>query len=137
MSNTTNGTLAPEKKSLIGAYNVKGTLGNIGLPGAPIMHFNLVVVPSQNTITGVVEITQAIAPPNGQIFVNNVKGQIHATGFNGVEQIVSLEGNYTIGESYVLIPFKAFMNLKSNWEGTGTFIYGSQKIENVPVHIEK
>jgi hypothetical protein len=137
MSNSTNGTLASEKKSLLGAYNVIGTLGNVGMLGAPIMHFNLVVVPSKNAITGAVEITQAIAPPNGQIFINNVQGQIHSTGFKGVEQIVSLEGNFTIGESYVLIPFKAFMNLKANWEGTGTFIYGSQKIENVPVHIEK
>ena len=137
MDNSTNGTLTAEKSALIGAYNAIGTLGNVGMPGAPIMHFNLVVVPSRNSVSGSVEIIQAIAPPNGQLSIQNVKGQIRATGYGNVEQIVALEGDYTIGASEVLYSFKASMNLKMDWEGSGSFTYGEQTIENVPVHVEK
>jgi len=137
MENSTNGTLTADKTSLIGAYNVIGTLGNVGMPGAPIMHFNLVVVPSKNTVSGSVKIIQAIAPPNGHIVIQNVKGQIHATGYGDVAQIVSLEGEYTIGASDVLYSFQASMNLKMNWDGSGSFTYGEQTIEDVPVHVEK
>jgi len=136
MGNSTNGTLTAEKRALIGAYNVIGTLGNIKLEGAPVMHFNLVVVPSKNTVSGSAEIIQAIAPPNGQLFIQNLKGQIHATGYGPVTKIVALEGNYTVGESGVLIPFKAYMSINDNWEGSGSFTYGTKTVENVPVHIE-
>lgn len=136
MENSTNGTLTAEKTSLIGAYNVIGTLGNTEVLGSPVMHFNLIVVPNRNSVSGSVEIIQSIAPPNGQLFIQNLKGQIHATGYGGVTQIVALEGNYTVGASYALIPFKAYMSINSNWEGSGSFIYGTQTIENVPVHIE-
>ncbi|PHS10338.1 MAG: hypothetical protein COA88_02535 [Kordia sp.] len=137
MENATNYTLTAENKALIDTYNVIGTLGNVGMPGAPIMHFNLAVVPSENTVSGSVKIIQAIAPPYGQISIQNVKGQIRATGYGDVEQIVALEGNYTIGASDVLYSFKASMNLKMNWEGTGTFTYGDQTVENVHVDVEK
>ena len=72
----------------------------------------------RSSISGSVKIIQAIAPLNGQLFIQNLKDQIYATGFGGVEQIFALEGEYTTGESYPLIPFKAFkafMNLKRNW----------------------
>jgi len=136
MGNSANGTLTSEKKALIGAYNVKGTLGNTVVLGAPVMDFNLVVVPSKNSVSGSVEIIQSIAPPNGQLFIQNLKGQIHATGFGGVTKIIALEGNYTVGESYVLIPFKAYMSINDNWEGSGSFTYGTKTVENVPVHID-
>lgn len=137
MKNSTNGVVTPESKSLLGAYNVIGTLGNVGMLGAPIMHFNLIVVPSKNAVSGFASITQAIAPPNGDLIIQNLSGRIHASGFGNVEQIVALEGNYTVGESFALIPFRAYMNLTSDWEGTGTFIYGSSTVENVPVHVVK
>lgn len=134
MENLKNGTVVQSTSALIGAYHVEGTLGNVGLPGAPIMHFNLVVVPSKNSVSGSVEITQSIAPPNGLIFIKNVKGQIHSTGFGKVTQIVALEGDYTIGASEALIPFRAYMNLENNWTGSGSFTYGSHTVENVPVN---
>ena len=137
MQNSTNGTIETEKTALIGAYNVVGTLGNVGLLGAPILHFNLVVVPSKNSISGSAEIIQAIAPPNGQLFIQNLKGQIHATGYGKVTKVIALEGNYTVGASDVLIPFKAYMSINDQWEGSGSFTYGTQTIENVPVHAEK
>jgi hypothetical protein len=137
MENSTNGTIPAEKKALLGAYNVKGTLGDTALLGAPIVHFNLVVVPSQNSISGSAEIIQAIAPPNGQLFIKNLKGQIHATGYGPVTQVVALEGDYTVGESYALIPFKAYMSINDQWEGSGSFTYGTQTIGSVPVHVGK
>ncbi len=84
-----------EKKSsrLIGAYLVNGTMGNVGTPGAPIMHFSLVVVPSANTVSGTVEITQAIAH-SGDIIIKNVKGVIRSTGYGNITKVVSLEGQY-------------------------------------------
>lgn len=128
-----------EKKSsrLVGAYLVNGTMGNVGMPGAPIMHFSLVVVPSANTVSGTVEITQAIS--SGEIIIKNVKGSIRATGLGNVTKVVSLEGQYVqsvpppaIG-SY-LADFSAHMAINDNWEGKGGFSYGNNDVENVPVN---
>ena len=126
------------ESSLIGAYLVTGTVGNVGMPGAPIMHFSLVVVPGAHTVSGTVEITQALASPNGVIVVKNVTGQIRPTGFGTVTQVVSLEGEYVqsfpppaIG-SY-LAKFTANMAIDNNWNGTGGFTYENHDVNNVPV----
>jgi len=131
-------TTAEKKTSrLVGAYLVNGTMGNVGMPGAPIMHFSLVVVPSANTVSGTVEITQAIS--SGEIIIKNVKGSIRATGLGNVTKVVSLEGQYVqsvpppaIG-SY-LADFSAHMAINDNWEGKGGFSYGNNDVENVPVN---
>ncbi|PZR12183.1 MAG: hypothetical protein DI539_20180 [Flavobacterium psychrophilum] len=121
---------------LIGAYLVNGTMGNVGMPGAPIMHFSLVVVPSTNSVSGTVEITQAIL--GGDIVVRNVTGTIRATGFGSVTQVVALEGQYVqsvpppaIG-SY-LADFSAHMAIDNNWNGKGGFSYANHNVENVDV----
>ncbi len=124
--------------SLAGAYLVNGTVGNVGMPGAPIMHFSLVVVPGTNSVNGTVEITQATAPPYNQIVVHNVSGAIHAIGFGSVIQIVVLNGQSTQSVSTpafatYLAQFSAHMAIDSNWNGQGGFIYGTQRVENVPV----
>lgn len=132
-------TATAEKSTskLIGAYLVNGTMGNVGMPGAPIMHFSLVVVPSTNSVSGTVEITQAIAT-GGDIIVRNVTGTIRATGFGSVTQVVALQGQYVqsvpppaIG-SY-LAEFSAHMALDNNWNGRGGFTYGNHNVENVEV----
>lgn len=122
---------------LIGAYLVNGTMGNVGMPGAPIMHFSLVVVPSTNSISGTVEITQAIST-GGNIIVRNVTGTIRATGYGSVTHVVSLEGEYVqsvpppaIG-SY-LAEFSAHMAIDNNWNGKGGFSFANHDIENVDV----
>ncbi|MHA3789464.1 DUF1842 domain-containing protein [Flavobacterium hauense] len=122
---------------LIGAYLVNGTMGNVGMPGAPIVHFSLVVVPSANSVSGTVEITQAIGS-SGNIVVRNVKGSIRSTGYGSVTQVVSLEGQYVqsvpppaIG-SY-LADFSAHMAIDNNWNGKGGFSYANHDIENVDV----
>ena len=131
-------TTAVETSKLIGAYLVNGTMGNKGMPGAPIMHFSLVVVPSSNSISGTVEITQAIAPPSGTILIKNVKGTIRSTGFGKVTKIVSLEGQYVqsvlppaIGS--FLAEFSAHMAIDDNWNGRGGFSYANHDIEDVEV----
>jgi hypothetical protein len=130
---------AQYESSLSGAYLVTGTVGNVGMPGAPIMHFSLVVVPGANTVSGTVEITQALASPNGVIVVKNVTGQIRPTGFGSVTQVVALEGEYiqsfpppAIG-SY-LAKFTAHMAIDNSWKGTGGFTYENHDVNNVPVN---
>lgn len=122
---------------LAGAYLAKGTIGNVGTPGAPIATFNLVVVPSQHSVTGTVVITQAINGPDSRIVVN-VTGKIFAAGLGKFTQLVSLQGQYVqvvpppaIGA--FLADFNAHMAIDASWNGTGGFSYWNHNVENVPV----
>jgi len=123
---------------IAGAYLAKGTIGNVGMPGAPIAHFSLVVVPASNSVSGTVEITQAIEGPQSNIVVKNVTGQIRATGFGKVTKVVSLEGEYVVSVpppaigSY-LSKFSAHMAIDNDWNGQGGFSYGNNDVEDVPV----
>lgn len=116
-------------------YLTKGTIGNVGLPGAPIVQFSLVVSPSAQTVSGIVEITQSINRPSIKV---NVAGKIRSTGYGKVTQIVNLQGEYTISVpppaigSY-LERFSAYMDIDSSWNGLGGFSYGNTKVDNVPV----
>lgn len=128
-------------EELAGAYLAKGTIGNVGMPGAPIAHFSLVVVPSEHSVTGTVVITQAISGPDSRIVVQ-VTGKIYATGFGPVTQVVGLHGQYVhslqppaIGS--FLANFEANMALDAKWNGTGGFSYWQHTIENVPVNAGK
>ena len=132
--------MSTQTTPLIGLYQVCGTVGNVGTPGAPIMHFNLLVHPSTHSVTGVVHITQAIAPPNGDIVISNVTGRIYSTGLGPITQIVALKGTYTqsfpppaIGE--IVENFSAHLAIDNAWDGKGGFEYGNgaHHIENVPV----
>ena len=124
--------------NLSGAYLVNGTVGNVGTPGAPIMHFSLVVVQSLNTVSGSVEITQAVAPPNGLTTIKQVTGVIRATGFGKVTHVVVLDGAYNVdfpppATGFVTQKFSAHLAIDNEWNGSGGFIYGHSDIENVPV----
>ncbi|PAM94337.1 hypothetical protein B4N84_14820 [Flavobacterium sp. IR1] len=122
---------------LIGAYLAEGKIGNVGTPGAPIATFSLVVVPSQNSVSGTVVITQAVNGPDSHIVVQ-VKGKIYATGFGKYTKAVSLQGQYVqsfpppaIGS--FLADFDAHFAVDNEWNGTGGFSYWRHNIENVPV----
>ncbi|MBF4470183.1 DUF1842 domain-containing protein [Flavobacterium sp. HJJ] len=122
---------------LAGAYLAKGTIGNVGTPGAPIATFSLVVVPSQHTVTGTVIITQAVSGPDSHIVVQ-VKGKIYAAGLGKYTQLVSLQGQYVhsvpppaIGS--FLAEFNAHLAIDNAWNGVGGFSYWRHTIENVPV----
>jgi len=126
---------------LAGAYLAKGTIGNVGTPGAPIATFSLVVVPSQHTVSGTVVITQAVNGPDNHIVIP-VKGKIYSTGFGKFTQVVSLHGQYVqsfpppaIGS--FLADFDAHFAIDNAWNGTGGFSYYKHTIENVPVATAK
>jgi hypothetical protein len=126
---------------LAGAYLAQGTIGNVGMPGAPIAKFSLVVVPSQHSVSGTVVITQAISGPDSHIVVQ-VSGKIYATGFGKVTQVVSLHGQYVhsvpppaIGS--FLADFDAHLAIDGAWNGTGGFSYYQHNVENVPVTAAK
>lgn len=111
------------------------------MPGAPIMHFSLVVNPSTGNVTGFVEITRALAPPHGKIIVHNLTGQIHETGFGKAERIIALVGTFPVSAIPPAIglyfeKFSAIIVIEKNSHGHGSFTDGSQHIKNVPLHIE-
>lgn len=122
---------------LAGAYLAKGTIGNVGTPGAPVATFSLVVVPSQHSVSGTVVITQAISGPDSRIVVQ-VTGKIYSTGLGQYTQVVSLQGQYVhsvpppaIGS--FLADFNAHLAIDNAWNGTGGFSYYGHNVENVPV----
>lgn len=126
---------------LAGAYLAKGTIGNVGMPGAPIATFSLVVVPSQNSVSGTVVITQAVNGPDSHIVVP-VTGKIYATGLGQFTKVVSMQGQYVhsvpppaIGS--FLANFDAHLAVDNAWNGTGGFSYWKHQIENVPVTAAK
>lgn len=122
---------------LAGAYLAKGTIGNVGTPGAPIAAFSLVVVPSQNSVSGTVVITQAVSGPEGHIVIP-VTGKIYATGIGNYTKVVSLQGQYVqsvpppaIGS--FLADFNAHLAIDNEWNGKGGFSYWRHNIEDVAV----
>ncbi len=119
-------------EALAGAYLAKGTIGNVGMPGAPIVEFSLVVVPSTHTVSGTVYISQAIENGN---YTGQVTGTIYATGLGSVTQVVAIHGAVTpaSGIMPIEIPFEAHMAIDNSWNGTGGFSYGATHVENVPV----
>ncbi|SNR16004.1 DUF1842 domain-containing protein [Tenacibaculum jejuense] len=128
-------TLKEPKSLLDTSYLAKGTIGNVGMPGAPITHFSLVVSTEQGIVSGIVEITQAIDSPTIKV---NVAGRLRHTGYGKVTQIVDLKGEYVVSMpppaigSY-LEQFEAYLDVDNSWNGTGGFSFGFQKINNVPV----
>lgn len=131
-------TATDQSSALIGAYLAQGTVGNVGMPGAPIMHYSLVVVPSTHNVCGHVEITQALPPPLGNIVISNVTGIIRKTGLGPVTQIVALQGSYVVSVpppaigSY-LAQFSAHLAIDDTWHGKGGFTYADHTVEDVPV----
>jgi len=127
-----------KSSKIVGTYLASGTIGNVGLPGAPIAHFHLTVTPFTNSVSGIVEITQAIEGPESNIVIKNVTGSIRATGFGKVTKVVELSGEYVVSVpppaigSY-LAKFSANMAIDNNWDGRGGFTYGSNDVNDVPV----
>jgi len=74
-------------------YFVEELVGNEGMPGAPLLHLACVVNASTGVVSGQARITQAIAPPNGEIDIPHVTGQIRHLGLGQDTKIVSLSGS--------------------------------------------
>jgi len=123
-------------------YYVKELVGNEGMPGAPLLHLACVVNSSTGVVNGQAQVTQAIAPPNGEIDIPHVTGQIRHLGFGQDSMIVSLSGKYLVSfpppaiGSY-LADFNSVLNLDPKWHGTGSFTYGQKTIDDVPAEPEE
>lgn len=116
---------------MAGAYLAKGTIGNYGTPGAPVVTFSLVVVPSQHKVTGSVRVTQAVQNGN---YSGTVTGAIYAVGLGSITQVVGLKGIISPdGPMPLEIPFLAHMAIDGSWNGVGGFHYADVHVENVPV----
>lgn len=128
---------ATQENVIIGTYLAKGTMGNIGMPGAPICHFNLIVTPSTNHVSGTVVITQAIQGPESKITVQ-VTGSIRKTGYGDITQVVAIQGEYMVSfpppaiGAYIA-KFDGNMAINNAWDGKGGFSYGNNSVEDVPV----
>ena len=122
-------------------YFVEELVGNEGMPGAPLLHLACVVNASSGVVSGQARITQALAPPNGQIDIPNVTGQIRHLGLGQDTMIVSLSAKYFVSVpppaigSY-LADFSAVLKLDPKWHGTGSFTYGEKTIDDVPAEPE-
>jgi hypothetical protein len=122
-------------------YRVAGRAGNVGTPGSPILHFDLLVNSSAGSISGHAHINQSVAPPGGEIQIHNVTGTVHELVFGGqITLLVALQGTY----DRVLPPpliltiverFAAHFSVDQKWEGRGSFDYnnGAQVVNDVPV----
>lgn len=124
--------------SVLGTYLVDGQAGHVGLPGAPILNFSLVVEAASGKVSGHAVIHQAIAPPYGVKNINNVTGQIRYTGYGQYTKVVALKGTYNepfpppaIGFSEV--PFEAHFSINEDWIGNGGFSCGQLDVNDVPV----
>ncbi|WP_442266692.1 DUF1842 domain-containing protein [Tenacibaculum sp. ZS6-P6] len=128
-------TLKEPKSLLDTSYLAKGTIGNVGMPGAPIAQYSLVVSTEQETVSGIVEITQAIDSPTIKV---NVAGRLRHTGYGNITQIIDLKGEYVVSMTPPAIgsyleKFEAYLDVDNDWNGTGGFSFGFQKVNNVPV----
>jgi hypothetical protein len=130
--------MAKTKESAIGLYRVCGIAGNEGTPGAPLLHFELLVNAASGAITGQCVQTQAVAPPHDKVVINNVTGKLRHTGLGKFTQIVFLQGTAVISfpppaiGSY-LEPFDAHFAIDNEWNGVGGWTLGNKSVENVPV----
>src|SRR5580698_1396975 len=80
----------------IGLYLVNGIAGKEGTPGAPLLHFSLLVNAVTGAITGHAVQTQAVAPPGDKIVVSNVTGTLRYAGLGHFTKLVHLEGEAVI-----------------------------------------
>jgi hypothetical protein len=119
----------------IDLYLLKFELGNLDLPGAPVLHVSAAVDAPTGTLTGQAEITQAIDPPAGDIRINDLQGKILSFPSG---RVIVLRGTYrfsfpppAIGEGTAKFEAAVFLDGKE-WQGEGWFTYGGHDVENVP-----
>jgi hypothetical protein len=126
----------------IGLYLATFVVGNQGVPGAPLLQVQALVDAPTGKISGHARITQAIAPPAGNIAISDLTGQIRSLGFGKGMRVVTLTGSYpyvlpppAIGT--VTEPFSATLVLgQDSWAGQGSFSYGGHEVGDVPVRPE-
>lgn len=122
------------ENALAGAYLVNVTVGDVGSLGAAIVNLSLVVVPSQNKVTGQVHAVQGVENGN---FTGEVSGTIYETVFGpDVTQSVNLRGSmYPTNSPHatIEIPIEISLTVNQDWSGKGGFNYLNVHVANVPV----
>lgn len=124
----------------IGYYIVKlrGTFGTV-MPGAPTLELSLGVNVANGAVTGTAEISQAIAPPNGNLHFP-VQGHLFNPGIAHGLKLLVLEGQYVVSfpppaiGSY-LAHFNGAFILDDHWAGEGSYSYGNHRVG--PVHVTR
>ena len=114
------------------------TAGNQGMPGAPILTMALMIDGADGTVQGKGEISQALAPPYGELRVSNITGQIRAMGFGPATQALALKGTiFTTLKPPAIgtmeMPFSAFFVTDNDWVGNGYFNYPPNDVTDVPI----
>ncbi len=120
----------------VGLYRVTFDVGNVGEPGAPILHVEALVYAPTGRITGTASITQAIAPPGGDIEIYDLRGEIRYLGYGTpAKRLVALSGHCSPEPiNPILEPFSASLEIgEDDWKGEGSFKYGTTEISDVPV----
>lgn len=117
---------------------LSGTAGNVGLPGAPILHFDLLYNASTGALSGHACIVSASPPPLGQIVISNVTGKVTNMIFGGtLSHIVTMQGTYQISLQNPPIIFEqsfaAYFQVDADFDGRGYFEYGGNIVNDVPV----
>lgn len=116
---------------LAGTYFVKGTVGNVGTPGAPVVSFALTVTPSTHKVSGSVYVTQATQNGN---YSGAVNGTIYSSGFGEFTQLVALTGNiHQDGPIPLEIAIDLNLAINQAWVGFGGFHYANVHVEHAPV----
>lgn len=118
----------------VGTYLVPDLIvGKVGTPGAPILHMSLLVEAATGKVVGHGRITQAVAKQQ-TIDINNINGVIHQLGLGPARRVVELTGSYTEPPTTIVLGFSATLLIQEDrWEGQGSFTYGTNHVENVPV----
>jgi hypothetical protein len=114
-----------------GLYLYDGTIGNVGMPGAPVVDFRLAVNAVSGDVTGQVEIHQAIQGGN---YSGNVTGVMHYTGYGEYTKVISLQGYVHAAPPLIgTFPFRAHMSINNEGNGMGGFDYLDVHVNGVPV----
>jgi hypothetical protein len=120
--------------------NAALVVGNVGLPGAPIVHLTLAISDS-GSVGGMAKITQALQPPNDS-HIFPVTGKCYHTGLGKDTLLMSLEGEFIIcvpppAIGCYLAQFHASLGVApTTFVGEGGFSYASTHVEKVPVKPE-
>lgn len=119
---------------LLGAYLEKGTIGDVGMLGAPILSFALVVVPGQHKVTGTVQITQAVLNGN---YSGAVTGTIFL--FPGADDgvwVITLTGTvHNDGTMPISLPITVHFSVGGIEKDYGGFDFGQVHVAYAPVTI--
>ena len=119
-----------------GAQHLQLMAGNLGEPGAPILHLNLIYNPAVTppTLDGAGLITQAVRSPDGRGTVTGIHGAVYGLTFGKATRVFTLRGTYEPSPIEPLeVPFEATFVTDNDWKGEGGFSFGGRPIARVGI----